>query len=237
MSDSAILAWVTVQQSQQYGQLEDAMDSEKLRGDMASDAAKIKLDMQKATKDPSVYPELNKEIEAFNDKYGSVPEFDDVVSLVNQFADKVATNVDLHNTYKDRKADYDAAAPPVGDDDPRGPEPQDASTLNKDDVTDWAGSLDKIVDSTNQNEPAWHDSHQRNQVDDRPHCGSGVAADQERQRHDRVHDSQLYLRARCQPSRVSRPLHRACRQPGAQNRLRRRLRQKSGCWPWSSTAS
>jgi len=152
MSDSAILAWVTVQQSQQYGRLEDAMDSEKLRGDMASDAAKLKLDMQKATKDPSVYPELNKEIEAFNDKYGSVPEFDDVVSLVNQFADKVAANVDLHDTYKDRKAEYDAAAPPVGDDDPRGPEPQDAGTLNKDDVTDWADSLDKIVDTTNQNE-------------------------------------------------------------------------------------
>lgn len=153
MSDSAILAWVTIQQSRQYGQLEDAMTDENLRGEMTSDLANIKKEMNKATKDASVYPQLNDDIKAFQEKYGPIPEFNDVVASLDDLAGKVSANVDAQSTYEADLAAYNALPVPMGDDeDTRGAPPTPPGLLNKDDVKDWADSVDKIVDQTNQNE-------------------------------------------------------------------------------------
>ena len=153
VSDSAILAWVQAEQERQYTQLGASMDFETARGQMATDAANIKQDMQKATKDPSIIPKLNDEIEAFQKNYGDVPEFADVTSKIAEFADTVSAEADDMSTLKDRQAAWDGLPAPTGDDpDTRGPRPEAPGNLDKDDVTNWAGALDKVLDSSNQNE-------------------------------------------------------------------------------------
>jgi hypothetical protein len=153
VSDSAILAWVQVQQERQYGQLGATMDFETMRGEMATDAANIKQDMLKASKDPKVIPGLNDEIQAFQDKYGDVVEFADVTAQVAEYADTVSSKAGEMSDLKDRQASWDALPVPTGDEpDTRGTRPEAPKPLDKDDVKSWADALDKIVDSSNQNE-------------------------------------------------------------------------------------
>jgi hypothetical protein len=153
VSDSAILAWVQIQQERQYGQLGATMDFETMRGEMATDAANIKQDMLKASKDPNAIPALNDEIKAFQDKYGDIPEFADVTAQVAEYAETVSGKADEMATLSDRQAEYDAKpVPGEGEADARGNRPEAPGALNNDDVKAWADTLDKIVDSSNQNE-------------------------------------------------------------------------------------
>jgi hypothetical protein len=153
VSDSAILEWVTVQQNRQYGELQDAMDFATLRGDMTSDFAKIKQELQAASKDPKALKQLNEDIQAFQDKYGDVPEFDDVTKMVGQWADEVSSKADALSGLAQAQADWDALPPPAdGETDTRGDRPVAPDPLNADDVKDWAANADKVLDGTNQNE-------------------------------------------------------------------------------------
>jgi hypothetical protein len=153
VSDSAILAWVQVQQERQYGQLGATMDFETMRGEMATDAANIKQDMLKASKDPKVIPALNDEIKAFQDKYGDVAEFADVTAQVAEYAETVSSRAGEMSDLPERQAIWDALPVPAdGEPDGRGNRPEAPGALDKDDVKAWADTLDKIVDNSNQNE-------------------------------------------------------------------------------------
>jgi hypothetical protein len=153
VSDSAILAWVQIQQERQYGQLGATMDFETMRGQMATDAANIKQDMLKASNDTKAIPALNDEIKAFQDQYGDITEFADVTAKVAEYAETVSSKAGEMSGLSDQQATWDALPVPAeGEPDGRGPRPEAPGALNADDVKAWADTLDKIVDSSNQNE-------------------------------------------------------------------------------------
>jgi hypothetical protein len=153
MSDASILAWVEHQQDMQYGQLKDSMSFETARGEMLQDLAKLKSELREAGKSTAHIGEFNDDITAFLAKYGEVPEFEDIVGIVEQFApgvnDKAEQNANLPQSLETFLAN-----PPLDGDgnvDPSNP-PTSAEPFNKGEIEGWSKSLDEIGDSASHNE-------------------------------------------------------------------------------------
>jgi hypothetical protein len=84
MSDGAIMAWVASQQNRLYGDLKSTMDLQERRAQMTGDLADIKKNIEIANRHPEKFPEAYREMQAFVDQYGDVPEFDELVATVRE---------------------------------------------------------------------------------------------------------------------------------------------------------
>lgn len=89
----ALLALATLQQSNWNEQMSDELRVARLQSDMASDLASIKSHLETANQNPARFPALNAELEAFMDKYGGVPELEEVTAAVGEIAEAVDRKV------------------------------------------------------------------------------------------------------------------------------------------------
>lgn len=89
----ALLALATLQQSNWNEQMSDEMRVAKLQSDMASDLASIKSHLETANQNPARFPALNAELKSFMEKYGDVPELEEVVAAVGEIAEAVERKV------------------------------------------------------------------------------------------------------------------------------------------------
>lgn len=165
LSDSAILAWVTAQQQRLYGDLHGAMDFVELRANMASDAADIKQLMAEAS-DPAKLRELQQQLHAFAEKYGSFPEFAEVMETMGAIQTQVDAKVTEYDNYDVAYANYESAkgdAPESSDPVQRGnPEtyadadapapPSEVTPFDKDALEGFTSTLDSKIDASNNNE-------------------------------------------------------------------------------------
>ncbi len=170
MSDAAIMAWVAEQQNRLYGDLHVAMDFEELRSGMASDVSDLKGLVQRAGEDVNNLPALGAGLQEFRTKYGNVPEFQELMQVVDDILRSAGAAID--------------AATSMGHIDPlaaaiqnvsvglssafHGPPLQASSTatnpgafaslgqvptaLSKEDVDRWVKVLGEKVDASNNNQ-------------------------------------------------------------------------------------
>lgn len=165
LSDSAILAWVTEQQQRLYGDLHGAMDFVELRAGMAADAADIKQLMAEAS-DPTKLRELQQQLHAFAEKYGSFPEFAEVMETIGPITEQVNAKVAEYDDYDAKYAEYErgGAASESGNVEAGGQRdgdypadhapapPENVAALAKDALDDLAATLDSKIDGSNNNE-------------------------------------------------------------------------------------
>lgn len=85
----ALLAFAAIQQGRMNEEMSESMRVADLRSQMAGDLADIKAHLEQANKDTKLLPEVNQELKAFEEKYGAVPELQDVTSTVKGIADQV----------------------------------------------------------------------------------------------------------------------------------------------------
>jgi hypothetical protein len=90
----ALLALATLQQSNWNEQMSDEMRVAKLQSDMASDLSSIKSHLERANQNATRFPALDEELQAFMEKYGDVPELQEVTHAVGEIA------TDLHDKLK-----------------------------------------------------------------------------------------------------------------------------------------
>jgi hypothetical protein len=88
-----LLALAALQQSNWNEQMSDEMRVAKLQSDMASDLASIKSHLERANQNPTRFPALNVELQAFMEKYGNVPELEGVTAAVSEIADAVERKI------------------------------------------------------------------------------------------------------------------------------------------------
>jgi hypothetical protein len=85
----ALLAFAAIQQGRMNEEMTESMRVADLRSQMAGDLADIKAHLEQANRDPKRFPEVNHELQAFMEKYGSEPELEDVTSTVGEIAEDV----------------------------------------------------------------------------------------------------------------------------------------------------
>jgi hypothetical protein len=150
----ALLAFAAVQQGRWNEQMTDAMELADLRSQMASDLNSIKTALGIANNHPEKFPPLDAELQAFMDKYGSVPELEQVTTEVGEIANN------LHGRLQELDANHAQAMNGYGADHARweaqgknGPEPQppDKPTLGKygdETIQGWLDDLTGQLDAT-----------------------------------------------------------------------------------------
>lgn len=89
----ALLALATLQQSNWNDQMSTEMRLAQLQSDMASDLASIKSHLETANQNTARMPALEAELNAFMEKYGSVPELEEVTSTVKEISTSVSAQM------------------------------------------------------------------------------------------------------------------------------------------------
>ena len=82
----ALLAFAAIQQGRMNEEMSESMRVADLRSQMAGDLADIKAHLEQANREPTKFPDVDKEMQAFVDKYGDEPALADVTSTVETIA-------------------------------------------------------------------------------------------------------------------------------------------------------
>jgi hypothetical protein len=89
----ALLAFAAIQQGRMNEEMSESMRVADLRSQMAGDLADIKAHMEQANQHPERFVDVDKELQAFMDKYGSEPALADVTETVKGIADDINERV------------------------------------------------------------------------------------------------------------------------------------------------
>ena len=154
----ALLAFAAVQQGRMNDQMTDAMRIADLRSQAAGDLADIKSHLEEANRYPQKFGDVDTELQAFMDKYGSVPELDDLTSTVGEIADNVhkrCTDVADANRERDKGFDEDYRVwennGKVGDP-PTKPDQLKVTSYAEESIQNWLGKITDKLDAAGTND-------------------------------------------------------------------------------------
>jgi hypothetical protein len=153
----ALLAFAAVQQGRMNEEMTASMQTADLRSQMAGDLADIKSHLEIANRHGENFPDVDKELQAFMEKYGSVPELEDVTSTVKEIADNVQEHVqstskangEAMNGYGMTHAEW-VSQGSLGLE----PQPPPLQTVHYDDKTiqSWLGDITGKLDASGTND-------------------------------------------------------------------------------------
>lgn len=90
VSDGMIMEWLATQQDRLYGDLRDSMSSAEKRAEFTDELNDIKSALHNANKGPSYdFTEVDKQMQAFLEKYGSDPEFEELCEGIKPMIEQV----------------------------------------------------------------------------------------------------------------------------------------------------
>jgi len=90
MSDGAIMEWLATQQDRLYGDLRDSMSSAEKRAEFTDELNDIKTALHETNRGPSYdFSHVDQQMQAFLEKYGSDPEFTELVEGLKPMIDRV----------------------------------------------------------------------------------------------------------------------------------------------------
>jgi len=151
----ALLAFAAVQQGRMNDQMTESMRVADLRSQMAGDLADIKSHLEQANRHPEKFEDVNAELRAFMDKYGDVPELEDVTSTVGEIADNVSTRIgdakrEAASAYAQEHAQWEATGGV-------GPEPQPPTSVvigayKSETIQSWLGDITGKLDASGTND-------------------------------------------------------------------------------------
>jgi hypothetical protein len=103
----ALLAFAAIQQGRMNDEMSEGMRIADLRSQMSGDLADLKSHLEQANRDPKQFNAVDQELHAFMDKYGSVPELEEVTSTVGE----ITRNIDdrLEDARQSQAAQYASA--------------------------------------------------------------------------------------------------------------------------------
>jgi hypothetical protein len=154
----ALLAFAAVQQGRMNDEMTDAMRIADLRSQMAGDLADIKSHLEQANRHPETFGDVDAELQAFMEKYGSVPELEDVTSTVGG----IAANV--HGRWQNAEADHAQAMSGYGathaqwkahgsqGEEPQPPGPTTMGSYNDKTIQSWLGEITDKLDAAGTND-------------------------------------------------------------------------------------
>jgi hypothetical protein len=160
MSDGAIMAWVAGQQNRLYGDLKTTMAVQEQRAQMTSDLADIKKNLEVANRHSEQFPEVYKEMQAFVEKYGDEPDFDELVGTVQEIAKKVeiklsgnaAPAVAAGNNGSLFTKGIVVAASPLAKPGTSVEVPKPSANFSDETIKGWMDAIDKKLDASGMNE-------------------------------------------------------------------------------------
>ena len=147
MSDGAIMAWVTAQQDRLYGDLKTSMGEQEQQAQMQSDLADLKKNLEVATRHEEKLPAVAVEMQEFLDKYGGVPEFDELTGAVADIKTSVDAKITEAEIYRDALEIANAGGPVSMPDAFKA-----VSDFKSETVKGWMDLIDKKLDATGTNQ-------------------------------------------------------------------------------------
>ncbi|HKY38757.1 MAG TPA: hypothetical protein VJN18_22600 [Polyangiaceae bacterium] len=171
ISDGQIMAWLAIQQDRIYGDLKESMDLAESRADFASELVEIKAHLEEANRSKQ-FGAVDKELQAFLEKYGDSPEFADVCDSLEPMAKRIHGDweylqsgyADQYKDYQARTDTYDALlaggeALELSPEDYKilaegRPEEPDAATksYSDEDIKTWTNLIDDKLDASSKND-------------------------------------------------------------------------------------
>lgn len=154
----ALLAFAAIQQGRMNEEMSESMRVADLRSQMSGDLADIKAHLEQANADPKRFPEVNQELQAFMDKYGSEPELQDVTATVGEIAAEVGkqcgavetVNAGMMHNYGATHAIWDATGR-VGEE-PQPPKLLTVHAFEDKVIQTWLGNITEKLDASGTND-------------------------------------------------------------------------------------
>lgn len=109
------MAFAAIQQGRMNEEMTDAMKLADKRSQMASDLADIKAHLETGDEHPEKLVDVDKELQAFMEKYGDEPALADVTSTVGEIADNIHTQVKAYQDWVKPEPKYAEAAGTVAE--------------------------------------------------------------------------------------------------------------------------
>jgi hypothetical protein len=108
ISDGSIMEWLATQQDRIYGDLRESMDLSETRADFTDELNAIKSHLQEAndSKDHD-FGQVNAELQAFMEKYGSDPNFAKLCKGIDEIATRIQSDYEGHKNYAAAHAAYE----------------------------------------------------------------------------------------------------------------------------------
>lgn len=116
-----MLAFAAIQQGRMNEEMTDAMKLADKRSQMASDLADIKAHLEAGDKHPEKLVDVDKELQAFMEKYGDEPALEAVTSTVGEIASNIHSQVEKHHDWKQ----------PISDTSKRYSQPGDSGNIGR----------------------------------------------------------------------------------------------------------
>lgn len=151
----ALLAFAAIQQGRMNEQMSESMRIADLRSQMAGDLADIKSHLEIANRHPEKFGDVNAELQAFMDKYGEVPELEDVTSTVKEIADNVDGRFDEAARQAASTHELDHARWLATGQEGLEPQPLKVITIGKyepETIQSWLENITKKVDASGTND-------------------------------------------------------------------------------------
>ena len=92
----ALLAFAAIQQGRMNEEMTESMRIADLRSQMAGELADIKSHLHAGINHPAELVDVDKEMQAFLEKYGDEPALEDVVSTVRGIQENIHGQVEVH---------------------------------------------------------------------------------------------------------------------------------------------
>jgi len=155
---NALLAFAAVQQGRMNEEMTESMRVADLRSQMAGDLADIKAHLEEANRDPTKFSDVDKELQAFGDKYGDEPALAEVTEAVGEIAGDVhehcdaveRSNAGAMNGYGASHATWEAQG--KQGEEPQPPELLKVAAYDDKVIQTWLGQITEKLDASGTND-------------------------------------------------------------------------------------